>query len=84
MISSISLKPDSSDYVIVILLMIYGKEPLGLREYGNVFGYLIAVVSVVIGTVSKDMIVMVMVGFQVSPRPYSQHYLCAKSCRAYN
>ena len=69
--SSISLKPDSSDYVIVILLMIYGKEPLGLREYGNVFGYLIAVVSVVIGTVSKDMIVMVMVGFQVTPRHYS-------------
>ncbi|KAL5262281.1 hypothetical protein ACHWQZ_G007863 [Mnemiopsis leidyi] len=50
------------DYVIVILLIIYGKEPLGLREYGNVFGYLIAVASVIIGTVSKDMIVMVMQG----------------------
>ena len=48
--------------------MIYGKEPLGLREYGNVFGYLIAVVSVVVGTVSKDMIVMVMVSFQINPR----------------
>lgn len=50
------------DYVIVILLMVYGKEPLGLREYGNVFGYIVALVSVLIGTVSKDMIVMVMQG----------------------
>lgn len=50
------------DYVIVVLLMMYGKEALGAREYGNVFGYIVALVSVLIGTVSKEMIVMVMQG----------------------
>ena len=49
--------------MIVVLLMLYGKEPLGAREYGNVFGYMVALVSVLVGTVSKDMIVMVMVSF---------------------
>ncbi|XP_063694368.1 uncharacterized protein LOC134826038 [Bolinopsis microptera] len=50
------------DYVIVILMLLYGKEALGAREYGNIIGYLVAVASVVVGTVTKDMIVMVMQG----------------------
>jgi len=50
------------DYVIVILLMTYSREPLGAKEYGNVFGYIVALISVLIGTVSKEMIVMVMQG----------------------
>jgi hypothetical protein len=41
--------------------MTYSKEPLGAKEYGNVFGYIVALISVLIGTVSKEMIVMVMV-----------------------
>eukprot|EP00116_Pleurobrachia_bachei_P010829 sb/3471091/ len=49
------------DYVIVTLLLSYTKEPLGLREYGNVAGYLVAIASVYFGTVSKAMIVGVMV-----------------------
>lgn len=50
------------DYVIVILMLLYGKEALGAREYGNIIGYLVAVASVVVGTVTKEMIVMVMQG----------------------
>ena len=46
-------------------MLLYGKEALGAREYGNIIGYLVAVASVVVGTVTKEMIVMVMVsGFQ--------------------
>jgi len=48
------------DYIIVTLLLSYTKEPLGLREYGNVVGYLAAIASVYFGTISKTMIVGVM------------------------
>ena len=56
-ISNLSL----SDYVIVALLLMYSKEPLGIKEYGNVLGYLVAMASVVMGTITKEMIVLVMV-----------------------
>lgn len=48
------------DYIIVGLIMLYGTR-LTFKEYGHVVGYLAAVASVYFGTVTKEMIVLVMV-----------------------
>lgn len=48
------------DFVIIGLILAYGKEPLTYQQYGHLAGYFGAVGAVVFGTISKDVIINVM------------------------
>ena len=50
--------------MIIGLILLYSKQPLTIKEYGNVLGYIAAMTAVVFGTVSKQMIVDAMVCIQ--------------------